>query len=147
MTPKGQVGIPEEQQEWFEKTSLNPVILDAAGTLFSFTQLPWLAQVPFSSTALRGLGLNGSVGSYSDGNATRTRAITDLCTAGAGGDEDAAAQCLNIWQQQLIPAKQRKIDRVRNILDDALPNTDTAGRPFSGESTCQTSGRCCLAIS
>eukprot|EP01044_Picomonas_judraskeda_P041223 COSAG03_NODE_20637_length_316_cov_0.788018_1_plen_88_part_10 len=88
MTPKGQVGIPQEQVEWFEKTALNPVILDAAGTLFSFTQLPWLAQLAPSSTTLRGLGLNGSVASYSDGNATRTRAITDLRSAGAGGDED-----------------------------------------------------------
>lgn len=147
MTPKGQVGIPQEQQEWFERTSLNPVILDAAGTLFSFTQLPWLAQLPPSSTTLRGLGLNGSVGSYSDGNATRTREITDLCTSGAGGDEDAAVRCLDIWQQQLIPAKQRQIDRVRNILDEALPNTDAAGKPFSGNSTFQVIGRWCLAIS
>ena len=133
MTPKGQVGIPEQQQDWFEKTSLNPVILDAAGTLFSFMQLPWLAQLPPSSTTLRGLGLNSSVSSYSDGNATRTRAITDLCTAGASGDEAAAVQCLDVWQRELIPAKQRQMDRVRNILDEALPNYDANGKPFSGE--------------
>jgi hypothetical protein len=133
MTPKGQTGIPEQQQDWFEKTSLNPVILDAAGTLFSFMQLPWLAQLPPSSTTLRGLGLNASVSSYSDGNATRTRAITDLCTAGASGDEAAAVQCLDVWQRELIPAKQRQMDRVRNILDDALPNYDANGKPFSGE--------------
>ena len=133
MTPKGQVGIPQEQVEWFEKTALNPVILDAAGTLFSFTQLPWLAQLAPSSTTLRGLGLNGSVASYSDGNATRTRATTDLCSAGAGGDEDAAVRCMDVWQRELIPAKQRKVDRVRNILDEALPNTDAGGKPFSGK--------------
>ena len=133
MTPKGQVGIPEQQQDWFEKTSLNPVILDAAGTLFSFMQLPWLAQLPPSSTTLRGLGLNASVSSYSDGNATRTRAITDLCTAGASGDEAAAVQCLDVWQRELIPAKQRQMDRVRSILDEALPNYDANGKPFSGE--------------
>lgn len=145
MTPKGQVGIPQEQQEWFANTALNPVILDAAGTFFYYNWLPWLAQVPPSSAALRAIGLNESVGSYTDGNATRTRAITDLCTAGAGGDEDAAIRCLDIWQRELIPAKQRQVDRVRNILDEALPNTDATGKPFSGEPTRRhAAGHCCL---
>jgi hypothetical protein len=98
MTPKGQVGLPEEQRGWFNQTALNPVILDSvrkrclspfarlfllkqtqftktgsgqtkrklktrsfllhverkAGTLFTFDQLPWLAQLPPSSRSLRG---------------------------------------------------------------------------------------------
>ena len=29
MTPKGQVGLPEEQRGWFNQTALNPVILDS----------------------------------------------------------------------------------------------------------------------
>jgi hypothetical protein len=133
MTPKGQAGIPEEQQGWFNKTSLNPVILDAGGTLFSYAFMPWLAQVPPSSTALRGIwggGLNKSA--VLGSNATRVKEILALCDAGAAGDEDKAVACIHLWQFTLIPEHLKKVDIVRDILDVALPNVDAAGKPFSG---------------
>lgn len=98
MTPKGQVGIPDEQKKWFAKTSLNPVILDAAGTLFSFDQIPWLAQLPPSSTSLRGIWggkLNQTIESFTTGDPNRTAEIRALCDEGAAGNESAAVRCLH----------------------------------------------------
>ena len=135
MTPKGQVGIPDEQKKWFAKTSLNPVILDAAGTLFSFDQIPWLAQLPPSSTSLRGIWggkLNQTIESFTTGDPNRTAEIRALCDEGAAGNESAAVRCLHTWQFELIPQHQKKVDRVRKILDTDLPNVDQSGSPFSG---------------
>ena len=39
MTPKGQVGISDELKREFESTALNPVIMNAAGTLLHLIQL------------------------------------------------------------------------------------------------------------
>jgi hypothetical protein len=56
----------------------------------------------------------------------------ELCDAGASGDEAAAAHCLREWQFVLIPDYQKKTDRVRKIMWEALPNVDESGQPFSG---------------
>ena len=55
MTPKGQAGLPAVQRTWFNKTALNPVLLDTAGTLLVMFSLPWVSQLPPSPTILKAL--------------------------------------------------------------------------------------------
>ena len=55
MTPKAQGGITAEQRAVFAETSLNPVLLDTAGTLLLYVGYPWMQQLPPSSQHLKAL--------------------------------------------------------------------------------------------
>ena len=48
-----------------------------------------------------------------------------------GGNTSAALACLHEWQYKLIPDFQKKVDRARETLWEALPN-EKDGKPFSG---------------
>ena len=148
MTPKGQAGIPPIQRERFNETALNPVILDTAGTLLVMFSLPWVSQLPPSPAVLKSLwgqcrgtavhpckagprGLNASVDQYVGYDPDKAQRLRALCDAGVGGNTSAALACLHEWQYKLIPDFQRKVDRARETLWEALPN-EKDGKPFSG---------------
>jgi len=134
MLPKSQGGLPAALRAEFEQTALNPVLLDTAGTLLQMTQLPWFAQLPPSPTLLDALWprLNASVPTFADAARVAAAGVTAPCRRGASGDVVAAAECFGKWQRELVPAFQRRTDRVRQLLREALPNNDITGRPFSG---------------
>eukprot|EP01045_Picozoa_sp_COSAG04_P013902 COSAG04_NODE_1011_length_8770_cov_3.106677_2_plen_672_part_00 len=148
MTPKGQAGIPPIQRERFDETALNPVILDTAGTLLVMFSLPWVSQLPPSPAVLKSLwgqcrgtavhpckagprGLNASVDQYVGYDPDKAQRLRALCDAGVGGNTSAALACLHEWQYKLIPDFQKKVDRARETLWEALPN-EKDGKPFSG---------------
>lgn len=135
MIPKAQGGLPIHLRPTFHETALNPVILDAAGTLLQFTQLPWFEELPQTTHVLKAIWprLSTSVELFTDNcTGSNASAVTRQCDAGANGDAAAAQACLGDWQDRLVPAFQRRADKVRVTLRDALPNVNASGLPFSG---------------
>ena len=62
-----------------------------------------------------------------------TDPIRDVCKEGAEhGNNTAAIACMDHWTEVIIPRLQRRIAKVKEMLDKALPNTDDAGNPFAG---------------
>jgi hypothetical protein len=135
MIPKAQGGLPIHLRPTFHETALNPVILDTAGTLLQFTQLPWFEELPQTTHVLKAIWprLSTSVELFTDNcTGSNASAVTRQCDAGANGDAAAAQACLGDWQDRLVPAFQRRADKVRVTLRDALPNVNASGLPFSG---------------
>ena len=135
MTPKAQGGISAEQRAIFKETSLNPILLDTAGTLLLYVGYPWLQQLPPSTQHLKALW-------FKEGNELRnatymltnaTDPIRNVCKEGAERDNHTAAvACMGYWTEVIIPKLQHQIAKVKVLLDKALPNTDASGNPFSG---------------
>ena len=76
-------------------------------------------------------GLNASVDQYVDYDPIRAQQLRSLCEEGVSGNTSAALACLREWQNKLIPEFQKKVNRARNTLWEALPN-EKDGKPFSG---------------
>ena len=100
-------------------------------------------------------GLNASVDQYVGYDPDKAQRLRALCDAGmppryrcrlgcillkiaaislltgVGGNTSAALACLHEWQYKLIPDFQKKVDRARETLWEALPN-EKDGKPFSG---------------
>ena len=148
MIPKAQAGISPALQAEFNATSLNPVLLDVAGTMLIMAQLPFFEQLPPSSAYLRRVwdpavpqsncaGLRQQLPMYA-ASPEEAAEVSGVCEAGAGaatggGNESAAALCFELWQARLIPRFQQQMDEARAVLDEVLPNADPAtGEPFSG---------------
>eukprot|EP00729_Bicosta_minor_P010062 gene10062-29166_t len=135
MTPKAQGGISAEQRAIFKETSLNPILLDTAGTLLLYVGYPWLQQLPPSTQHLKALW-------FKEGNELRnatymltnaTDPIRHVCKEGAERDNHTAAvACMGYWTEVIIPKLQHQIAKVKVLLDKALPHTDASGNPFSG---------------
>jgi hypothetical protein len=141
MPPKGQAGLPPAQRSWFADTALNPVILDAAGVVFSFFMLPWLPQLqaPVKRVQLLWPHLSTNLEPYCGTNTTLAGRVRTSCTAAAElGDESAAAACLDLWGHAVVPLYQSKLAKARQLLSTALPNLDGAGQPFSGSYFAET---------
>lgn len=155
MTPKGQAGLSAELVEEFKTTALNPVILDAAGTLLLMIQIPWFAELAPSSKVLKsiwlrdlvpprgpseppgwenivGAPLNSSVTVFTGYDTQRASELNALCLQGVRGDEKSARDCMQKWQYKLVPEMQERMQRVREMLRTTLPNVDPDGNLFAG---------------
>ena len=130
----GQAGTSLALQARFNETSLNPVLLDTAGTMLIMTQLPWFEQLEPSVGYLDRIWpkLRASLSKFAPA-AAEAAEVDAVCAAGAAGDHPAALRCFSVWQTELIPRFQRQIDKVRDVLDEVLPNVDpVTDAPFSG---------------
>lgn len=134
MGAKGQGGLDPALAAEFESTTLNPVLLDSVGTYLLMYNIPSLPQLPPSARLLQTLWPRlqhyANIGKEDD--------LYSICEdAATGGNETAAAVCLNTWHAR-IPAMQAKLQKIRLALWAALPNEDAEGKPFSGSYWCET---------
>jgi FAD/FMN-containing dehydrogenase len=133
MGAKGQGGLDADLAAEFATTTLNPVLLDSVGTWLIMYNIPSLPQMPASTTLLQTLWPRLQL--YA--NIGRSDPLFVICDDGASGNETAAVVCMDTWHAR-IPAMQEQLQQVRLALWEALPNTDTEGKPFSGSYWCET---------
>ncbi len=133
MGAKGQGGLSEELTAEFHTTGLNPVLLDATGTYLIMHNIPSLPQIPPSPQLLKAIWprlQQYAVTEHDD-------PLASVCEAGAAGDQAASVACFDEWHSR-IPALQAKLEVIRQAMWAALPNEDSAGKPFSGSYWCET---------
>lgn len=133
MGAKAQGGMSADLVEEFKTTAMNPVLLDSFGTWLIMFNIPELPQLPPSSRLLKTIWPRLQQYAISDPKDP----LAQVCTQGAGGNESAAADCLNGWHAR-VPVLQEQLSKMRDILYAALPNEDSTGKPLSGSYWCET---------
>lgn len=128
MLAKSQTGMASDLVAVFNNTPQNPVLLDTIGLWAPYGNIPAIPQLKPSVTLLKTIWprfrryavLSGSDPLY----------IT--CQSGAEGNESAAIECLDAWEQVRVPQLLSVVDRLRNSTWETFPNFGSDGQPYSG---------------
>ena len=123
---KGQSGASSFALELLAETSTNPVLQHSLGLLLLMYNVPSLPTLPPSSGLLKALWPRLQTYVIGKGDA-----LVGVCTAGAAGNETAAAQCFAQWALR-VPGYQAQLAEAKATLVAAFPNEDSDGVPLSG---------------
>jgi FAD/FMN-containing dehydrogenase len=123
---KSQSGMPPEIEARFNRTALNPVLLQAPAFWLIMINIPWLPQLEPTSRLMKSLWPRlRQYAVLSDRDPLWSR-----CEMGAGGDEVQARACMAGWRAR-VPQLRAQVAAIRDILWKIFPN-ELDGEPFSG---------------